>query len=63
MAEPEDDGETRWYACSCGFEFGYEQVRPADDGTCAVGVSAEVRRAFPGPQEPVMLQIGRRPDD
>lgn len=62
-AQPEGDMETRYYECgTCGFTTRYQMVQPADDGTCAVGISAETRRAFPGPAEPVMLQIGRRPD-
>jgi hypothetical protein len=62
-AEPESDGDTRWYGCTkCGFEFGHQVVRSPDAGTCAIGVSAETRRAVPA-SGPVLLQIGRRPDD
>jgi hypothetical protein len=60
-AEPESDGETRWYECTqCGYQFSFQVVRQPDSGTCAIGVSVETRRAAPGP---VLLQIGRRPDD
>jgi hypothetical protein len=61
--EPETDGDVRYYTClACGFEFGYSKMpQPADSGVCAIGVPEQVRRAFPGPREPVMLQIGRRP--
>jgi hypothetical protein len=66
-AEPESDGELRYYACTeCGFEFGYEMTRQPE-GTCQLGVPEEVRRAasFAPVQEPqpVFLgtTIGRRP--
>ena len=66
LAEPDGDSETQMYVCAvCGFEFGYRMVRkPADSGTCAIGVSPEVRMrlgADPRPQ-PVMVSIGRRPE-
>lgn len=61
-AEPEGDMETWYYACTtCGFEFGYRIVKQPAEGTCSLGVGEDVRRRF-GPAEPVMLQIGRRPE-
>ena len=65
MAEPESDGELRYYACiTCGYEFGYEMTRQPE-GTCQLGVPEEVRRiASREPaqeQQPVFLgAIGRR---
>lgn len=64
MADPESDGELRYYACtSCGFEFGYE-LAAQDAGACQLGVPEEIRRAAsisPEP-EPVFLgTVGRRP--
>lgn len=54
--------ETWYYACTtCGFEFGYRIVKQPAEGTCSLGVGEDVRRRF-GPAEPVMLQIGRRPE-
>lgn len=46
MADPESDGELRYYACTrCGYEFGYEQAsRP--EGACQLGVPEEVRRSL-----------------
>jgi len=66
MAEPESDGELRYYACvACGYEFGYEMTRQPE-GTCQLGVPEEVRRIasrvpVQSPQ-PVFLgtTIGRR---
>jgi hypothetical protein len=64
-AEPESDGELRYYACTtCGFEFGYEMTRQSE-GTCQLGISEEVRRAAsiaPAQEpQPVFLgTIGRR---
>lgn len=63
-AEPESDGELRYYACSCGFEFGYEQAAPVE-GNCQIGVPEEVRRIASVPPsqdpQPVFLgTIGRR---
>jgi hypothetical protein len=65
VAEPESDGELRYYACTtCGYEGGYEQVRQ-DAGACSLGIPEEVRRAAsPAPEpQPVFLgsMIGRRP--
>lgn len=60
-AEPEQDGEARYYACPCGFEFGHNMVKAAE-GTCAMGISEGARRVLNGPQEPVFVSIGRRPE-
>jgi hypothetical protein len=65
MAEPESDGELRYYACAeCGFEFAYEMTRQPE-GTCQLGVPEEVRRiasiAPAQEKQPVFLgTIGRR---
>lgn len=46
-AEPELDGEHAYYACSCGFEFGYTRVEGNRlEGNCQIGVPANVRKAF-----------------
>ncbi len=62
-AQPEADGDLRYHACACGFEFGYEMAGQDEDaGACSLGVPEAVRRrASVPPQEPVFLQIGRRP--
>lgn len=63
-AQPEADGDLRYYACLCGQEFGYQRAGQAD-ATCAAGVPEEVRRAASfgsGQPAPVFLgSIGRRP--
>ncbi len=65
-AQPEADGDLRYYACECGYEFGH-QMAAQDEGSCAAGVPESVRRAvsFAPAQEPqpVFLgtTIGRRP--
>jgi hypothetical protein len=68
MAEPESDGELRYFACStCGYEGGFEMARQSE-GTCQLGISEDVRRAasFEPRQDPqpVFLgtTIGRRPE-
>lgn len=69
MAEPEADGELRYYACTtCGFESGYEMTRQPE-GTCQLGVPEDVRRLASVPPaqqsagQPVFFgtSIGRRP--
>jgi hypothetical protein len=68
VAEPESDGELRYYACArCGYEFGYQMARQ-DAGTCSLGVPEAIRRAAsiePAQEpQPVFLgTIGRRPAD
>lgn len=60
MAEPESDGELRYYACAvCGYEGGYEQTAPAE-GNCQLGVPEEVRRiaSVPPPQDPQPVFLG-----
>jgi hypothetical protein len=65
-AEPEDDGETRFWACAdpeCGYEFGHLRL-PAADPSCQLGVPEHVRRAASPPaarSEPFFPTIGRRP--
>lgn len=62
MAEPESDGELRYYAClTCGYEGNYEMTRQPE-GNCSLGIDESVRRrASVPPQEPVFLgTIGRR---
>jgi hypothetical protein len=61
-AQPEEDGSLRYYACdSCGYEGGFEQVR-VPQGSCSLGIPEDVRRkASHAPPEPVLLQIGKRP--
>jgi hypothetical protein len=71
MAEPESDGELRFYACTtCGYEGNYQMVRQSSDA-CSLGIPEEVRRAAsfdprqdrPSAGQPVFLgtTIGRRP--
>lgn len=36
-AEPEQDGDVLFYACECGFYFGY-QAMTAEANTCAAGL-------------------------
>jgi hypothetical protein len=64
-AEPESDGDLRYYACLCGYEFGHQKAAPASQDTCAAGVPEHVRRAVsvdPEPGQPVFLgSVGRRP--
>lgn len=51
-AEPEADGDLQFYSCSdCGREWGYRRVpaptyQSGEDGTCAIGVPVEMRKAF-----------------
>lgn len=67
-AQPETDGDLLYYACPCGYEFGYQQVRQGE-GTCAAGLPESVRHAvsFAPAQDqqagqPVFIgTIGRRP--
>lgn len=73
-AEPEQDGEHRYYACTtCGFAFGFERAQAVavnSAGTCAVGIPEDLRRRASAAMEgalaatppPLLLQIGRRPD-
>jgi hypothetical protein len=64
-AQPEQDGDLIYYACGCGYEFGYQRVAQEQDNACQLGVPEEIRRAAsppdPGPGLP-LLQIGRRPE-
>jgi hypothetical protein len=56
-AEPEEDGDVRYYACAeCGGETGYTRVAPAE-ATCQLGL-----RIAPESAGPVFLgTIGRGP--
>lgn len=60
-AEPEQDGDFSYYACSrCGYEFGYQQVR-RDAGSCQLGVPETVRRRADTTPAPTFLgTVGRR---
>jgi hypothetical protein len=62
-AEPEQDGDTRYYACTndwCQAEFGHQIIR-TPGGVCAAGLPVEV---LPSPDAPVFLgSIGRRPGE
>jgi hypothetical protein len=63
LAEPEQDGDLTYYACSCGYEWGYQQ-EVQQDNSCQLGVPEDIRRAAqPAPEAPSLplLQIGRRP--
>lgn len=57
-AEPEQDGEFRYYACpDCGGEFGYQRVQQ-DGETCQLGLKVITETAAP-----VFIgSIGRRPE-
>lgn len=71
-AEPEQDGEHRYHACTtCGYTFGYHRV-PAttitakSGDTCAVGIPEDLRRSASAAMQHALdnstplLQIGRR---
>lgn len=74
LAEPEQDGDHTYYACTaCGYSFGYQRLETVAvnaEGACAVGVPEPLRRAASAAMEqavaaetrrqPVPLQIGRR---
>lgn len=77
QAEPEQDYTHTFYACPvCGSEFGYRRLDTPhtdamkNDGTCAVGIPAGIRRAasaamdrtLAGERRLPLLTIGRRPD-
>ena len=76
VAEPEHDGDYRYYCCTtCGHTFGFVQstsyaIAAQNGGFCAVGVPEDVRRAASAPMEHSiaaaqpgpLLTIGRRPD-
>ena len=58
MAEPESDGELRYYACgTCGYEGGYEMARQPE-GNCSLGVPEEVRARYSQPPGVVTLKSG-----
>jgi hypothetical protein len=61
QAEPEQDGDLTYFACDCGFEFGYQQ-EVQQDSSCQLGIDESIRRhgSLPDDGLPV-LQIGRRP--
>lgn len=62
-AEPEDDGDTRYFACTvCEYEFGFRQVRQ-DATSCQLGISEQTRERLqpPARRTPVPVQIGKRP--
>jgi hypothetical protein len=64
LAEPEQDGDLTYYACSCGYEFGYQHIAEQQDSSCQLGVPEDIRRAAqPAPEASSLplLQIGRRP--
>jgi len=49
VAVVEQDGAYRWFVCTCGYEFGWEQMETTTvaldrEGSCAIGVPAELRR-------------------
>lgn len=63
MAEPEVDGDHKYFAClACGFEFGYQKADtnliPSSEGTCAIGVPESIRAAFSPPQEKKPVSLG-----
>lgn len=69
VAEPEIDGEHRYFECpECGFCFGYERIQVSTTDNCAIGVPEDVRRRASAPMEeamqrtqPVPIQLGRKP--
>lgn len=61
MAEPEQDGDHRYYACGCGMEFGYSRMQTTvlaedADGNCSVGIPEDVRRAASQPMLTAMAK-------
>lgn len=67
VADEEQDGLLRFLACPrCGYEFDHRYLSGgASEQTCAVGIPEDLRRrASPrAGAGPVLVQIGRRPDD
>jgi len=69
VAEPEQDGDLTYYACTgCSYEFGWQHRRANDDTCCAVGIPEPLRRRASTAAEhalasaqPLLLQIGKRP--
>ena len=66
-AQPEADGQLRFYACPCGYEFPVEMASQ-DAGSCSLGVPEHIRRMasreMVGSSQSVFLgSIGRRPSD
>jgi hypothetical protein len=73
-AEPEEDGDHTYFEClECSYAFGFtrtETVLAYRDGSCAVGVPEDIRRAASQPMtnalrasDPLpLLSIGRRPN-
>lgn len=60
MAEPDQDGDVTFFACSCGAEFGYQRVLRGP--VCAAGYTLSEPAAPPA--SPVFLgtTILRRPE-
>jgi hypothetical protein len=62
LAEPEQDDDLTYYACVCGYEFGYQRVVQDQDSSCQLGIDEDTRRRGSVPDDGLpVLQIGRRP--
>jgi hypothetical protein len=65
-AEPEQDGDTRFFACTeCGSTFGFQLAQAQAESSCQLGISEDVRRAASfvpeGSPATFLGSIGRRP--
>jgi hypothetical protein len=59
MAEPEEDGDFRYWACdTCGYEFGYHPVPSTVDSSCQLGVPEDVRRKASVPARSGVVDLG-----
>lgn len=74
IAEPEQDGDHLFYECvTCGFAFGWEKKPQtvATEGSCAIGVPEDIRRAASAGMDAAMtaglsptekpVTLGRKP--
>ncbi len=60
-AEPETDGDTRFYACpTCGYLFGWQPASAYPDDGCPVGIPEALRRAATPPRPTLPLTPIRR---
>jgi hypothetical protein len=72
LADPEQDGELTYWAChSCLREWGYQLAAAPAEDSCQLGIPESARKAVSAVgeraqatlsrNEPVFLQLGRRP--
>lgn len=53
--EPEQDGDTVFWPCACGYHFGHQRLQAQDD-SCQIGIPEEVRRSYSNPRAAPELQ-------